>query len=88
MLLLLLFYLLVVDYPFYVLTFPRNFKPFAHFHVMAEHHQGTIASSPAAISTNTLDQYFTEWFHAADADKNTAKFPATKPLHSSPNSTV
>ena len=70
MLLLLLFYLLVVDYPFYVLTFPRNFKPFAHFHVMAEHHQGTIASSPAAISTNTLDQYFTEWFHAADADKN------------------
>ena len=37
---------------------------------MAEHHQGTIASSPAAISTNTLDQHFTEWFHTADADKN------------------
>ena len=53
-----------------MLTFPTNFKPFAHFYVMAEHHQGTIASSPAAISTNTLDQYFTEWFHAADADKN------------------
>ena len=37
---------------------------------MAEHHQGTILSSPAATTTNTLDEYFTEWFHAADADKN------------------
>ena len=37
---------------------------------MAEQHQGTNASSTAADTANTLDQYFTEWFHVADSDKN------------------